>query len=372
VKVTKCCVIYLTLVVITVSAQDRSDSQEYLGLPGQAPALQECCSPTAVSLGKKLFFDTRLSRDGTISCASCHQPDRAFADGSAVAQGVDSKRGTRNTPSLLNVAFNTSLFWDGRRLTLESQALDPFVNLSEHGFASHEQVLEIVRRDSAYVDAFSDAFAVKAAEIAEAHVAIAISSFERTLVAGDAPFDRHAFRQEQGALSESAKRGLALFRGSAGCYECHTIGDDNALFTDNSFHLSAAALRKLSGSDLSSLTSRAASAQRSDSVSTLMSEPDIAALGRFNVTLKPSDIGKFRTPSLRNVALTAPYMHDGSIATLEEAVAVELYNRSTLGRHRVIVTPQERSDIVDFLLALTSSRATGDSERGNGSRGSGK
>lgn len=326
-----------------------------LGLPPVPLAGTEAPSPARIALGKKLFFDPRLSGDGRVNCASCHQPERAFSDGLAVAKGIGQRLGTRNTPSLLNVAFNQSQFWDGRRPDLESQAIDPLFNPREHGLRDPQALLAILRREPDYAEAFRSAFPASPGSIAIEQVGQAIAAFERTLLAGNSPFDRYFFKGEKAALSPAAARGLALFRQDAQCAACHSIGATHALFADDKFHSLGMGLRRL-GPDLARITLRLVNARaRGASVDqTVLTDEEIAALGRFAVTLDPADIGKFRTPSLRNVAQTAPYMHDGSVATLEEAVDLELYYRSTQADRLLILTPLEKADLVEFLKSLTS------------------
>lgn len=329
-----------------------------LGLPGLVAPTNNPTTPTKVALGKKLFFDKRLSRDGSISCSSCHDPEKAFADGRPLAQGIDKHRGTRNAPTLLNAAFNTTQFWDGRRPGLEQQALDPLVNPREHGLPGYETLLSTVRHDPIYLEDFRAAFAVAPDQIRIGHIGQAIASFERTLVAGDSAFDRYQYGGDAGAMSVSARRGLALFQGSARCVGCHSIEKRYALFTDNDFHSVNVGLQRIAPR-LAELTTRLVNARQAG-VSldqTVLSEEDLAELGRFVVTLKPADIGKFRTPSLRNVALTAPYMHDGSVMTLQEAVEMELYNRGAEAGRPLILSPQEKIDVIEFLRSLTSPTA---------------
>jgi cytochrome c peroxidase len=311
-----------------------------------------------IALGRRLFFDTRLSRNGSVSCATCHQPSHAFADERAVAQGIDKQRGTRNTPSLLNVSFNSTQFWDGRRPSLEAQALDPLTNPLEHGLNDEEDLLSRIRTDRRYLKSFARVFRVDRASIRGKHVAQALASFERTLIAGDSPFDRFLFGHDARALSPGAQRGLGLFRGPALCSTCHIIGQNGATFTDNDFHSANIGLQRIAPM-LADLTTQWATGSPSATSlgQVILSHQDIAALGRFVITLKPADIGKFRTPSLRNVALTAPYMHDGSVATLAEALERELYVRSSQESRPLVLTPCERADLVEFLMALTSSAA---------------
>ena len=325
-----------------------------LGLP-QLDDVTSAPPAALIALGRQLFFDKRLSANGRVSCATCHQPDRAFSDGRALAQGVNNQLGTRNTPSLLNAAFNSSQFWDGRRTTLEAQASDPLLNPREHGIKNEAALLIWLKRDARYPALFNRAFQSQRLHIQLTHVQRAIAAFERTLLAGDSDFDRYAYRNEKTRLSASAERGLVIFKGPAQCVSCHLIGQTSALFTDNQFHSLRVGLQRIE-QKLPLLTQRVVQYRGADGVidSAILSDADIAELGRFAFTLQPADIGKFRTPSLRNVALTAPYMHDGSVATLEEAVELEIYYRSAESGRPLILTPTEKIDLVEFLKALSS------------------
>jgi cytochrome c peroxidase len=304
------------------------------------------------ALGKTLFFDARLSADGKVSCASCHQPEHAFSDRRAVAVGVKGLHGTRNTPSLLNAAFQTSQFWEGRRASLEEQVLDPLTNPVEHGLPDSGALLSLLRGDAAYAGDFQRAFGSDG--ITLERVAAALAAFVRSLTAGDSPADRHLYAADARALNESARRGLELFRGRAQCTECHAIGEREATFSDGAFHAVGTGLERIAP-NLGALATRVARTPRAELEPLIAQDAEIAALGRFLVTRDPADIGKFRTPSLRNVALTAPYMHDGSVATLEEAVERELYYRGRLQGRPLVLTPAEKADLVAFLRSLTSS-----------------
>ena len=348
-------VLVLTGILLTCMADAMAAENVTLGLPAIAPSSTNPAQEQITALGKKLFFDARLSRDGTISCTTCHKPELAFTDGRSLAKGTAGRVGTRNAPTLLNVAFNTSQFWDGRRQTLEAQALDPLVNPREQGLPDDEALLKIIRHDQDYVELFRIAFSVEPTAIRPEHVGRALAAFERTLLAGDSPFDRFQFGGDLKALSAGAQRGLLLFQGRAGCASCHIVGKESALFTDNDFHSVNVGLQRIAPR-LAELTTRLVKARQAGTSldQTVLSEEDLAELGRFAVTLNPADIGKFRTPSLRNVALTGPYMHDGSVASLRDAVEMELYNRGADMGRPLILTPQEKSDIVAFLESLTS------------------
>lgn len=333
------------------------EHDDRLGLPAFVASAENSSSAARVALGRALFFDKRLSGDGAISCSSCHQPERAFSDGKVLAHGIGGRIGTRNTPTLLNAVFNTSQFWDGRRISLEAQALDPFVNAREHGLKDRSSLLNLLRHDPAYVKSFQNAYQIDSDGIQIEHVGKAIASFERTLISGNSHFDRFYFNNEKSALSSGAKRGLALFQGRALCATCHTIEKNHALFTDNQFHGLSVGWTRIARR-LPELTARLVQArsQEVDLDQTILSEEDVAELGRFAQTLQARDIGKFRTPSLRNVALTAPYMHDGSIATLEEAIELEIYYRSAESGQPLILTPLEKADLLEFLKSLNGAR----------------
>lgn len=300
-----------------------------------------------------LFNDRRLSADGTVSCATCHQVELAFTDGLAVAEGVGKQKGTRNTPSILNAVYSTPLFWDGRRATLEEQAGDPFVNPVEHGLGDHNEILRSVRADPSYISGFRKAFGVAADAIRMNHVSEAIAAFERSLLAGDSPFDRYEYGRDPNALSPAAVRGLALFRDRAGCEKCHTIGPEAALFTDNQFHSLGVGFKRVSPR-LAEITRYVADNNGRELDEAVLTRAEFSELGRFVVTLDPVDIGRFKTPSLRNVAVTAPYMHDGSINTLEEALNLEIYYRGVASGRPLILTPKEKAELIEFLKALTS------------------
>lgn len=320
-----------------------------LGLP---PAIGEPVG-CLTALGRRLFFDTALSANGQISCASCHRPERAFSDALPVAIGIDGRSGTRNTPTVINAALHESQFWDGRRRSLEEQALDPFVNPAEHGFANHNALLAVLRAGESYRREFRCASPAAGEAVALDGVARALAAFVRSLAAGDSPFDRYQYGKDAGALAADAKRGLDLFRGRAQCAACHVVGERHAALTDNKFHNIGVGLERIAPR-LGALASRVARTPKEEIDKLVIGNEEIAALGRFVVTRDPADIGKFRTPTLRNVALTAPYMHDGSVPTLEQAVDHELYYRGqSLGRP-LILAPGEKSDLVAFLKALTS------------------
>ena len=325
---------FLVVFLLSFPASGRDDSTVHtterclpvlpLGLNSLVPVpIDNPLTPEKVELGRRLFFDPGLSRDGTISCASCHQPEKAFTDGRALAVGIEQRVGRRNVPTLLNGAYGKTMFWDGRAASLEEQALVPLTHPNEMD-NSLEGIVERLREDGVYPGLFEPAFG--SAEVTPRRIAQALASYQRALVAGDSPFDRYLILNDESALSDAARRGLALFRGKARCSHCH----DGPLFTDQKFH--------------------------NTGVGWGNEPPD---LGRFEFTGIEEDKGRFKTPTLRNVTLTAPYMHDGSIASLEEVI--EFYNRG--GQPNPSLDPtirplnlsaQEKSDLIAFLRSLSA------------------
>jgi cytochrome c peroxidase len=311
---------------------------------------------TAEALGRVLFFDKGLSADGSLSCASCHDPAKYYADGNPTALGREGHRLTRNTPTLLAIADNRSYFWEGRAASLEVQAQQPLLNPVELGLRSESELVEHLKRNPRYTQAFARIFPSESSSMSLQSVARAIAAYERTLTVRNSPFDRYFYDGEKGALSAAAIRGLEIFRGRARCASCHLIGARPTPLSDELFHASPLRLPDSANSHLVELTSTLSSARgNAPELTRLISQdPDIAALGRFAVTLSPPDIGQFKTPSLRNVAATAPYMHDGSVATLREAVELELYAREGPEHRPIVLSQGEVDDVLEFLRALTS------------------
>ncbi len=314
-----------------------------------APTLATSLPIDDLDVGAKLFSDPRLNADGTISCASCHVPSKAFADGKAVAIGLRGQAGVRNTPSLLTVNLQSSFFWDGRRTSLAAQVLDPFVNHMEHGLASLDEVVRTIDGAEDYPRPFRENLGIE-------RVARALAQYVSSLDRSPSRFDRYWFHGDKNALSEAELQGFEIFRGPGGCTQCHRVNDSAASFTDNDFHSVGIAQRKL-GSRLAEIATRSVNASPEERERLITSDATVAALGRFNVTGKPADIGKYRTPSLRNVAITAPYMHDGSVASLEEAVDLEIYYRAAQLGRPLILTPQEKKSLAAFLRSLTTETA---------------
>lgn len=308
-----------------------------------------------VELGRQLFFDKRLSADSSVSCATCHEPTRAFADGKRTAEGIGGKVGQRNSPSLLNAMFNSGQFWDGRVESLESQARHPLVNPDEMGNQTIEQVVARLEADSQYVKAFQQAFG---SAVTIDAIAKAIASFERTLVSGNSPADRYS-AGDLNALSESARNGLILFRTKARCSICHAFNQSFPFLTDGNYRNTGVAAG-FAGFD--GLARRAGAAARDRSPDNIGEQAGAFELGRFLVTGNLLDIGAYRTPSLRNVELTAPYFHDGSRATLADVVKFYV-NGGKENPYRdwqlepVNLSEDEQRDLIEFLKALTSDDA---------------
>lgn len=292
-----------------------------LGLDHQRPIPRDNpLTEAKVRLGRRLFFDPVLSGDRSLACASCHQPAHAFSSADRVPSGIGGRRLARRAPTLLNRAYGTAFFWDGREPTLEAQALRPITSPTEMG-ARLEDVLGRLRSDRSYRDEFRAAFADG---ITAANLARGIASFERVLLTGESPVDR--FRAGQvSALDEKERHGLWLFESRGRCWRCHAGPN----FTDEAFHNTGVSWGQPTGD-----------------------------LGRYGWTKKEEDRGRFKTPTLRALTDRAPYMHDGSLNTLEEVV--DFYNQGARPNPHLDpaiaplgLTREEVQDLVAFLRALS-------------------
>lgn len=347
-----CSVVVLLLLVIARAAL----AQEYsLPLPtGVLPPLIPDNNPLTqakIDLGQKLYFDPRLSVDNTVSCATCHDPRKGFADGRKVAEGVSKKTGVRNSPTVLNAAYYEQQFWDGRVETLEEQAKQPLLNPVEMAMPSHAAVEEKLGKLPEYPPLFQKTFGKP--EITIDRVAQAIASFERTMISFSAPIDRF-LAGDKNALSESARRGWELFNGKARCNTCHGHVSVLPTFNDNKYHNIGVAMKEQNFADLA----RRVAATPAE-LPNLSHTQGVAELGRFLVTKEQKDIGAFKTSGLRNVELTAPYMHDGSEATLLDVI--NFYDRGGVnnpfldgGIRPLNLTEQEKADLVELMKAFTS------------------
>lgn len=337
------------------------NASEILGLPPVPVPDDNPQSAGKAELGQLLFNDKRFSSDGTINCASCHRANLAFTDGLPVARGINQQTGSRNAPTIVNAAFYETFFHDGRAGSLEDQALGPFINPIEHGLKDHQFIVDIVRNDADYQKRFKDEFGLSANAIEIGVIVKAIANFERTLIAGNSPFDQFFFARNKSAISTSAARGSRIFRRKGNCANCHEISWNNALFTDNRFYNIGVGFGKLK-SDINSIM---AAIEQGKSLNQLqLTEDQKSELGRFNVTGVIADIGRFKTPTLRNIALTGPYMHDGSVKNLQEVV--EYYDKGG-EKNRFLdpaifplkLTEQEKKDLVAFMESLTSPQYAG-------------
>ena len=332
-------------------------ADQNLGLPTLTIPNDNPQSIEKISLGKLLFNENRFSKDGSVSCASCHVLAKTYTDGLAVAKGINGQQGTRNSPTLVNAAFFNTLFLDGRAKSLEEQALGPLINPIEHGLESHQLIVDVIANDTSYIQQFEKVFDIKKDEITIQYVSKAIASFERTLISGDSPFDRHLFGRDHSALSSSAERGLDVFKRNGNCVTCHEISWNNALFSDNRFYNIGVGFKNLT-QILDEFIADIELGKKPEEFP--LTAQQRSELGRFNVTKDVKDIGKFKTPTLRNIALTAPYMHDGSFKTLEEVI--EHYDKGGDKNHFIDskifplhLTQQEKKDLLEFMKSLTSS-----------------
>lgn len=338
-----------------------------LGLPPLPIPADNPQTPEKIQLGDKLFNDKRFSSTGEVSCAHCHDPQKAFTDSPRVtSEGINKLSGTRNAPTVINSAYFTRFFWDGRSPDLEDQAQHPIINPVEMGLTNHDPVLNIVRTDPEYIAAFRKAFNKEPLQVSMREVQQAIASFERTLISGDSPFDQWYFGKKQDAISEQAKRGFDVFMNKGRCVSCHVIEHDQALFTDNRFHNIGVGVNRIQD-DIGTLVPAflKAKADGVDVDKAVLSNPKASELGRFAVTDALDELGSFKTSTLRNVAVTAPFMHDGSLKTLRDVV--EHYNNGGItkktdpvndflsgGIRPLNLTDQEMTDLVAFLETLTS------------------
>jgi cytochrome c peroxidase len=338
-----------------------------LGLPPVPVPADNPMTPQKIALGSKLFNDKRFSSTGEVSCATCHDAGKAFTDSPLqTSEGINKLKGTRNAPTVVNAAYFTTQFWDGRSASLEDQSQHPFVNPIEMGLPNHEPILKIVRTDTEYVASFRQVFAVEPAAITMEHVKKAIATFERTIVAGDSPFDRYYFGGDKAAMSESAVRGFQVFLGDGRCVSCHVIEQDQALFTDNRFHNVGVGINRIQDK-VPEIAPKfiEAKAKGLDVDKAVLSNPSTSELGRFAITEELDVLGAFKTPTLRNVEVTAPFMHDGSLKTLRDVVVH--YNNGGVtnkgervndflsgGIRELNLSDQQITDLVAFMEALTS------------------
>jgi len=311
-----------------------------------------------IALGRKLYFDTRLSADGTVSCATCHDVTRSFTDLRPTSEGIAAQLGHRNSPTSMNAALLQTQFWDGRARTLEEQAKLPILNPIEMGMPSEAAAVKAIAGDPEYGKMFKAAYG---RDVNYDDLARAIASFERTLIFLDSPADRF-LAGDRKAISASAQRGWILYNGKGRCASCHPLNPSSPLGSDGRFHNVGVSARH---QKFGELVDKALAALAKDpslhGIEKMATATELSELGRFLVTRNYADIGGFRTPQVRNAAITAPYMHDGSMATLWDVM--DHYNRGGEanpwldgGIEALALTEAEIDDVVAFMFALTDRR----------------
>jgi cytochrome c peroxidase len=315
--------------------------------------------PARVALGQKLFFEPRLSGNGTVACATCHDPARGFTDGRPVSIGIHGRVGQRNAPTILNALYSKTQFWDGRVATLEQQAALPITNPFEMGSASVAEAVSRISGDKDYQARFMQAFGQG---VNEEDLLSAIAAYERTLASFDAGFD-HFIAGEANAISDSAKRGWELFNTKARCHLCHALTDnqrDATLFIDNDFHNIGIGIIRHHVAPLAQQAERELAQGHLPAIDAAAITSEMSVLGRFLVTRKQSDIASFKTPGLRNLLVTGPYFHDGSMQTLWDVM--DHYNKGDgitdpwldKDMQPLALSESEIDDVVAFLASLTS------------------
>jgi cytochrome c peroxidase len=357
----------LAALIVVLSSPPALATDPLLGLPPVPVPADNPQTPEKIALGDRLFHDTRFSSTGEVSCATCHVREKAFTDSPLkVAEGVKSLKGTRNSPTVINSAYLDSMFWDGREPDLEGQAAQPFVNPVEMALPDHEPILEIVRTDPGYVEAFQNVFGKSGADVTMKEVTQAIAAFERTIVSGNSPFDRWHYGGDKDAMTAQQIRGFDIFINQGRCVSCHVVEHDQATFTDSRFHNIGVGINDIED-DVPELAPAFLKAKK-EGINVdvaVLSDKRTSELGRFAVETEVDGVGAFRTPTLRNVAVTAPYMHDGSLATLRDVVVH--YNNGGFtepqtepnaflsgGIRPLDLTEEQIDDLVAFMEALTS------------------
>ncbi len=325
--------------------------------PGLPPVPVPAGNPLTeekIALGRKLFFDRRLSFNRTLSCAMCHVPEQGFAQVELKTPvGIEGRFVKRNAPTLLNVGYRQVLFHDGREASLEHQIWQPLLKTNEMANPSIGFVLETLRHADDYAGLFEAAFPNG---LTLETVGMALASYQRVLMAGESGFDRWYYGEQRTALSAQAQRGWALFQAS-GCVSCHTVGTQSAQFTDEQFHDTGIGYaRSMGRGQLPASVRLAPGVEVVPTVS--FAQPTFNDLGRYEATGLSEDRWKYRTPSLRNVALTPPYMHDGSLPDL--MAVVEYYDAGGVphegqdGRVRPLaLSAEDKAALVAFMKSLT-------------------
>src|SRR5713226_2129097 len=316
-------------------------------------------TPEKISLGQKLFFDRRLSVDGTVSCSTCHDPALVFTDRKPTSAGIKGRVGQRNAPTVLNALYNKTQFWDGRVNTLEEQAANPIVNTFEMGHPNLDAAVAQIASVEEYQHAFQRVFGrpPNGPDLLRA-----IASYERTQLSFDSPFD-HFIAGDKNAIDDSAKRGWELFNTQARCNKCHALTDtqrDATVFTDNDFHNIGIGIIRHNVVALARQAEQLINSGDTAAVDRAAIQTNMSALGRFLITKKEPDIASFKTTNLRNVLVTGPYFHDGSQETLWDVM--DHYNKGDGLQNPYLdediqplaLAEGDIDDLVAFLASLTS------------------
>jgi len=316
-------------------------------------------TPEKISLGQRLFFDRRLSVDGTVSCRTCHDPAFAFTDRKPTSVGIKGRVGQRNAPTVLNALYNKTQFWDGRVNTLEEQAALPIVNSVEMAQPNLDAAVAQIATVAEYQHAFQQVFhrPPNGPDLLRA-----IASYERTQLAFDCPFD-HFIAGDKNAIDASARRGWDLFNTQARCNKCHALTDtqrDVTVFTDNDFHNIGIGIIRHNVVALARQAEQLINSGDTSAIDRAAIQTDMSALGRFLITKKEKDIASFKTPDIRNVLVTGPYFHDGSQETLWDVI--DHYNKGDGLQNPYLdediqplaLTESEIDDLVAFMASLTS------------------
>lgn len=335
-----------------------------LGLPPLPVPQNNPITVDKIALGRKLFYDRRLSLNNTFSCAMCHIPEQGFSSNEmATAVGIEGRSVRRNSPTIYNIAYATMLFHDGRENSLEQQVWAPLLAHNEMANPSIGYVVDKIKSLADYEGLFEKSFAKEPDML---NIGQAIASYERSLNSANSAFDQWFFAKKVGAVNDAVKRGYQLFTGKASCSACHTLNEDFALFSDNQFHNTGIGYRESMHKEPEKQTVQVApgvfiEVDRQDL--SVISETKANDLGRYEITQDPQDRWKYKTPSLRNIALTAPYMHNGSLSSLEEVI--RFYNQGGVGNETLDplikplnLTETEIGELVAFLHALTGSNVS--------------
>src|SRR5438093_7964251 len=316
-------------------------------------------TPEKISLGQKLFFDRRLSADGTVSCSTCHDPAFAFTDRKPTSVGIKGRVGQRNAPTVLNALYNKTQFWDGRVNTLEEQAALPIVNAVEMGHPNLDAAVAQIAAIEEYQQAFRVVFgrSPNGPDLLRA-----VASYERTQLSFDSPFD-HFIAGEKNAIDDSAKRGWELFNNQARCNKCHALTEatrDVTNLIDNDFHHIGIGHIQHNVVTLARQAEQLIKSGDTAAIDRAAIQTDMSALGRFLITKQEKDIASFKTPDIRNVLVTGPYFHDGSQETLWDVI--DHYNKGDGLQNPYLdedmqplaLTETDIDDLVAFLASLTS------------------